>query len=99
MLASYGKSTIESLIYHIDTIKTLGYAISSYIPFRKIRANNYFLKPKDEEYNIAEKWNMYTEQSVNVIEISGEHFSTLKSPHIITVTNEMKKILDTTLFS
>ncbi|MCK4260520.1 MAG: amino acid adenylation domain-containing protein, partial [Halanaerobiales bacterium] len=97
IIPGYGRDSIEKLIYYINVIRTLHRVRNLYIPSNPINSTTYFFKPTEEKRENLEEWNKYIKQSIEIVEVPGNHFSVMKSPHVATLADEINKIINNCL--
>jgi len=88
---AYNSAT--EFICHLNTIRTLSRLRDVYEPSQRIEANAYFINPTDGRGVYPERWNPFLKKGVNVVNVDGDHFSMFKKPNVVTLSNELKKIL------
>ncbi|MDQ1350344.1 MAG: hypothetical protein QG657_645 [Acidobacteriota bacterium] len=83
IIPNYQRLGARDLIYYLNIGRTLTNARLDYIPSRKIITELHYFKANQSPRVFLNSWNDYCANPVKTYEISGTHFSILKSPAVI----------------
>lgn len=89
-IPNFEMCNMRELIYHLNTIRTLRYAKTFYMPISKVNTQINLFRAAEEQFLDESKWKLFSHKQIKSYEIKGTHYSIFNEPNISEFTKKFK---------
>jgi thioesterase domain-containing protein/acyl carrier protein len=86
IVPNYHQLGVEELVKYLNVGRTLSNARASYVPTGKVNIPGYFFKASQSKFK-RRNWNSYFKKPLKFYEITGDHYSIMQIPQLISMVN------------
>jgi thioesterase domain-containing protein len=88
-----GQRRTRESVYNITITRLLEQARNGYVPGGKLKTPVHFIDPSNREMTWGKQWHPYCQLPMKFHKVSGDHFSIMKQPHVVSAAKIFNTLL------